>query len=225
MLPRHGGLPWGRYHRRRHLHFHQRRRRVPRAGLNVLGPGTLTLTGTETYSGDTLVSDGTLQVGNPAAIPSGAGYGNVEVNGTLDLDGQNVTINGLSGSGTVTNNGSEASTLTVGANDQTSEFAGTITDGSGSVALVKIGTGTLTLSAAESHKRGALTLTGNDNDYSGGTTVSAGVLDATGPGDLPYHQGRATAFPWAPRARSRFRSWWTALIRPTRWTLSLRAVG
>ena len=50
----------------------------------------------------------------------------------MDLGGFSETINGLSGSGTVDNAvGTGAYTLTVGNNDQTSTFSGTITDTTG----------------------------------------------------------------------------------------------
>jgi len=43
--------------------------------LTKTGSGVQTVSGANTYSGNTAVSAGTLQVGNPAAIPSGAGKG------------------------------------------------------------------------------------------------------------------------------------------------------
>ena len=140
-----------------------------------------------------MITNGTLQVADAAPSPVVRAASNLSLTGTLDLDGSSVTIDALTGRGTVTNNGPGTSTLTVGTDNQTSQFAGTIADGSGSVALVKVGAGTLTL-------------TGKGNAYSGGTTVSAGVLDAPGPGDLPYcTPGGGVSV--APRLPSRSRSW------------------
>ena len=126
------------------------------------------------YSGDTIISGGTLIVGDDEAIPNGVGKGNVEVNGTLDLSGLSVTVNGLSGSGTVTSKLTENATLTVGGNDQTSEFDGVIQDGSsgGTVAREKVGSGTLTLTGPNAFS--------GDTTISGGTlSFDAGTLDST----------------------------------------------
>ncbi len=131
-------------------------------GLVKLGAGTLTLGGANTYSGDTVIDAGTLAVGGADAVPSGTGKGNVEVNGTLDLNGYSITVNGLSGSGAVTSGVTGSVTLTVGANDQSSTFAGVIDDGSGTVGVVKAGAGTLKLSGA--------------NTYTGGTTLQQGTI-------------------------------------------------
>ena len=105
-----------------------------------------------------------LVVSDGGSIPSGTGKGNVAIgpDGTLDLNGNSITINGLSGSGTVTTSGSGGATLTVGANDQTSAFDGVIEDGSGTVGLIKTGSGTLKLSGA--------------NTYTGGTTLGNGTI-------------------------------------------------
>lgn len=127
------------------------------------GSGILTLTGNNTYSGGTTINAGsTLQVGSSASV---LGTGVVTVNGTLDLNGDSPAVGGLGGSGTVTSGASGAVTLTVGNGNTSSSFAGVVQDGAGAVALSKIGSGTLTL-------------TGTDA-YSGGTTISAGILSFT----------------------------------------------
>ncbi len=145
-------------------------------GLRKEQAGVLILNGANTYTGDTSINRGTLRFGNAAAIPSGAGYGNVYLNfvggaPALDLSTFSPTINGLhssNGVGTVTSSAaSGTSTLTVGGNDATSTFSGVIVDGAScSVALTKIGTGTLTLSGT--------------NHYSGLTSVNGGTLVLSG---------------------------------------------
>ena len=84
-------------------------------------------------------------------------------NATLDLNGIAQTINGLSGSGTVTSGVAGAVAFTVGADGSSSTFSGIIQNGAGTVSLMKTGSGTQTL-------------TGTNNSYSGGTTISAGTL-------------------------------------------------
>jgi fibronectin-binding autotransporter adhesin len=130
--------------------------------LTKIGTGTLTLSGVSAYTGLTTISSGTLQLGIASALPSGLGKGNLVLNGALDLNGFSNTLNGLSGSGTVTNSSTTAATLTAGAADQTSTFSGNLQNGIGSTALIKTGTGTLTLSG--------------NNTFSGATTISAGTL-------------------------------------------------
>ncbi|MCL4204889.1 MAG: autotransporter-associated beta strand repeat-containing protein, partial [Pirellulaceae bacterium] len=131
-------------------------------GLTKTTAGTLILAGTNAYSGDTIVVDGTLQLGSDDAIPDGTGKGNVSVVGTLDLNGLSDTINGLSGSGTIDNTAAGAAGLTVGNNDASGTFDGAIQNTAGAVSLTKIGAGVLTLTA--------------DHTYAGTTTVSGGTL-------------------------------------------------
>ncbi|MGO9913725.1 MAG: beta strand repeat-containing protein [Isosphaeraceae bacterium] len=87
-----------------------------------------------------------------------------------------LTVSSLTGSGTLDLNGF---TLTVGSTSDLS-FTGVIADGSAPGAIVKSGTGTLTLVGA--------------NTYSGGTTISAGTLqigayDALGTGLVTVSAG------------------------------------
>src|SRR4051794_29924475 len=84
----------------------------------------------------------------PAPAPSPA---DVNVNGaTFDLGGQSQTIDQLAGTGTVTDSGA-AATLTVGAANGSSTFAGTLSNGGGALALTKLGSGKLTLSGVNSY--------------------------------------------------------------------------
>jgi autotransporter-associated beta strand protein len=111
------------------------------------GMGDLTLTGTTTYSGETIVSAGTL-AGN---IPNDTDL-TVESGASYETGGAPRALSALSGSGDIVNDN--------GLNVQSGSFGGAIT-GTGN--LEKSGTGTLTLTGT--------------NDYSGGTTVSDGTLE------------------------------------------------
>ena len=101
--------------------------------------------------------------------------------------------NGLSGGGTVDSTVVGTPTLTVGGNNATSTFSGTIQNTAGTLSLTKIGTGTTTLS-------GTL-------NYGGWTTVQAGTLRRVGAGDSDCCRAcwRAAAV-WTFRAAKPF---WT----------------
>ena len=86
--------------------------------------------------------------------------------GTLDLNGHDERVAALSNTfngGTVVNNGGSSATLTVGDGGVSSEFSGAIEDGTSTLDLVKIGTGTVSLAA-------------NSLTYTGGTQVDEGTL-------------------------------------------------
>ncbi len=140
------------------------------------GSGTLTLSGSDTYTGNTTISAGVLALGSAAAIPNGTGNGNVQVDGTLDVNGKTPTINGLSGSGVILNNGATGQTISVNNNNTTSIFSGTIQDGTGTLGINKVTAGTLTLSGS--------------NSYSGLTTVTAGVLKLNNLSAIPFGTGK-----------------------------------
>ena len=78
---------------------------------------------------------------------------------TLDLNGSSQTVNGLGGGGRLINSSLVNATLTVGGDNSSHEFSGTI---DGLLALKKVGTGTLTFSGV--------------NAFSGGTAVEGGTL-------------------------------------------------
>jgi autotransporter-associated beta strand protein len=126
------------------------------------GSGPVTLATANTYGGDTTVGAGTLKLGSATAIPTGSSAGNVKVNGTLDLNGNSVQVNGLSGYGAVNSAAAGTITLTVGDNNATSTFRGVISNGGATVSLTKIGSGTLVLAG--------------NNTYTGVTTVNGGAL-------------------------------------------------
>jgi autotransporter-associated beta strand protein len=138
------------------------------------GPGVLTLTAAATYTGGGTINGGTLKLGVANAIPNGPGKGDLTVDGgTLDLATFACSVNGLWGSTGIIDNSTGVGpyTLTVGNNNANSSFAGTIRNTSGTVALTKTGTGTITLSGA--------------NTYIGLTTVNAGTLQSGANGAIP----------------------------------------
>ncbi|ENB1857054.1 autotransporter-associated beta strand repeat-containing protein [Salmonella enterica] len=165
------------------------------------GDETLTLSGSNTYTGGTLISDGTLVASNVEAL----GTGDVTNDAVLELNTGGDFDNAISGSGQVVKSGDETLTLsgsntytggtlissgTLVANDVNALGTGDVTDNavlelntggdfdnaiSGSGQVVKSGDETLTLSGA--------------NSYTGGTTISGGTLvasnvEALGSGDV-----------------------------------------
>ncbi len=130
--------------------------------LNKIGNNTLVLSATNTYSGGTTVTAGTLQLGNSNSISSG--NLNVAASANLDLNAFSPTINGLTGGGTIDSTTGGA-TLTIGNSGTGGTFSGIIQGSGGTVNLVKNGGGTETLSGP--------------NSYSGTTTVNGGTLAVT----------------------------------------------
>jgi autotransporter-associated beta strand protein len=128
----------------------------------------VTLSGANAYSGDTTITTGTLQLGAANVLPDGAGKGNVNVQGTLDLNTFSDTINGLSGGGIIDTVAGGTPTLTVGNNNVSSTFTGVLKNSTGTLSLTKTGSGTLTLAGSSSYT-GTTTI---------GTSQGAAVLRA-----------------------------------------------
>ncbi len=125
-------------------------------GLNKNGLGTLTLSGSNSYSGFTDINAGTLALGSSTALSSNFTAVTIASGAVLGLGGYNATIGSLNGSGGVSLG---SGSLTDGGNNTGASFGGVI---SGTGTFVKVGSA-------------ALTLTGT-NTYSGGTTLSNGTL-------------------------------------------------
>lgn len=151
------------------------------------GAGTLTLTGASTYTGNTSISANTpaspavssVVLGVNNALPTTTGLivgtkANVGVP-VLDLNGKNQQFAYVADGANVTaakylkivNNAASASVLTLGGSvSPGAAFSGYISDGAGTIALVKTGVNTQILSGS-----GA---------YTGGVTVTAGTLQVKG---------------------------------------------
>jgi autotransporter-associated beta strand protein/T5SS/PEP-CTERM-associated repeat protein len=148
--------------------------------VNQLGNGTTTLSGSNSYTGKTMISAGTLLFSNANSLYGGsndswtaaniivasnatAAFG---VGGASSFTTSNITT--LLGNLTaVTDNGLQAGSAigfdtTAGAFTLTNNVADSAGTGGGALGLSKLGTGTLTLTGS--------------NSYSGNTTINAGTL-------------------------------------------------
>ena len=129
-------------------------------GLVKSNGGTLTLTNTNTYTGQTSIVGGTLAEGVNNALPTNTILAN---SGTLDLAGFTQQLAGISGTGIITNSSNAATAFTLNSGVANS-FAGAFT---GNLSLTTAGVGT------------TLTLNGV-NSYTGATTISTGTSIALG---------------------------------------------
>ncbi|HEY8879786.1 MAG TPA: autotransporter-associated beta strand repeat-containing protein [Roseateles sp.] len=107
-------------------------------GLRLAGSGTLTLAGSNSYSGTTDIAAGTLRATGVGALPSTSAV-QLAAGAVLAL-GQDQTAGSLSGAGSVELG---SFTLATGADNRDSSFSGSL---NGSGGLTKLGSGRFTLS-------------------------------------------------------------------------------
>ncbi|MBA3936181.1 MAG: autotransporter-associated beta strand repeat-containing protein [Planctomycetes bacterium] len=126
--------------------------------LSKAGTGIITLAGTGSYSGTTLVSAGTLQDGAAGVIPDGSAV-TVSSGATWNLNNFDETVGSLAGAGAV---GMGSGNLTLGGDNTSTAYSGVV---SGTGNITKTGSGTYTIS-------GTATMTGK-------YLVSAGLISAS----------------------------------------------
>jgi len=144
--------------------------------LNFNGSGVIGLDNSGGFHPDTFsMTGGSITVQSGVTLRNGGWCGgiwtdnlaslNLAGGATLDVwDGNTVRVDALTGAGTVTHtNWGDLTNLTIGVNNGSGTFSGTITETFGhQTSLTKNGTGTLTLTGA--------------NTYTGGTSITGGVL-------------------------------------------------
>ena len=161
----------------------------------AFGTVILNKSGTSGSSTNNLTVDAgaTVQFGSmltSRGVGGGRGqvFGTTTLEGTMDLNGQGLTradtynwsMNGLTGAGTVTNNGAGSAELSIRGG---SSFSGAITDGTSTTAM--------------HFHIGNYQLNGTANTYSGGTTIDGvevilnmgNVADGLGTGDITLING------------------------------------
>lgn len=137
--------------------------RKDEGGRWIMSGGSNTLT----YSGDTIIDAGILILNGNVRLPFGPGKGNLVINdGQFEMNGRDMSINGLYGAGNIQNR-TNTRTLTLGTANADGDFSGVVsnTGGGGSTQLLnvtKVGTGTQIFSGF--------------NTYGGVTDLQAGTL-------------------------------------------------
>ena len=135
--------------------------------LTKSGAGTWNLGGTNTFSGETVISGGTLVLDNPSALGgSTLNYNNQ--GGVVDFGFQfQVNLGGLTGGQDLPLTNSPS--LTIGGNGQNTTYSGSLT---GAFSLTKAGAGTFALTGS------------NDFTGLGSTAISGGILELVAGGIL-----------------------------------------
>ena len=129
--------------------------------LAKIRAGTLVLSGNNSYSGGTTLSNGTLQLGHNNGLGSATA-------GITIAAARSISTHSVRRWGTQRKRWRDqeqrggAASLTVGNGGTGGAYSGQIQDGSGTVGFIKTGAGTQILSG--------------NNSYSGGTTVTGGTL-------------------------------------------------
>lgn len=170
------------------------------SGLTKTGAGTMLLTGNNAYTGGTVISAGTLQIGSGGTTGSLAGGSAITNNAALVFDRSDALVqsNAISGSGTLTKNGGGTLTLS-GANTYTGATAVnagtiaysttassigslTVADSAGlSVKTAAAGTTPLTTSSLTLGTAGATNLTFDFNNLNPTSAqISTGALSLNG---------------------------------------------
>lgn len=178
---------------------------VTTGSLVKQGEGTMILTGNNIYTGTTTVSNGILDIRSNTALGSTIGGTSVSSGGELRLNngsgltitGETLTLNGVGDTGptgalrNIAGNNTWAGNINLGSSARINADTGTTLTVSGGITLggnlltvgglgnttvsgvISNGSGTGTLTKDGT---GTLTLTGSNN-YSGATTISAGVVN------------------------------------------------
>lgn len=161
--------------------------------ITVYSGSQVQMTGNATTSGSNfIINDGTSLLFADNAS-GGNSYFSVYDTGSIDVSGMltGISMGTINGTGNLFLGGTQ---LTVGSRDESTTFSGIIQDGglsggSGG-SLVKVGTGILTLSGANTYT-GGTTITGGMINFAAGNNFGTGTITLDG-GGLQWATGTAT---------------------------------
>ena len=141
---------------------------------NAVSTMTLSNTG-NTWAGETSIrttvtAGGRVRLGASGVIPDNGGNVIVNAGMILDLNGFDEAIGGLNVGGGRIQTSTGPAVLTVGGNNNSPTFTGTLEDGGGVLSFTKVGSGLQSLSGT--------------NTYSGNTLVSSGTLKLNASGSI-----------------------------------------
>jgi autotransporter-associated beta strand protein len=132
-------------------------------GLVKLGANTLTLNGTNTYTGNTTVSAGVLSIASTSALPSWSTNGSYSVASGASLAVYNAVTDANITTMLGTTNFAAGSAIGFDTTTADRTYSAALGNtGQGALGLTKVGSNTLTLTA--------------NNTYTGNTTISGGTL-------------------------------------------------
>ena len=131
--------------------------------ITKTGTATLTLSGTNTYTGATIIRAGTLKAGSATAFNNTSALVMTNGSGTLDLNGNNAKFTGStlsSATATIIDNASGSGTSTAALGTVTTDILSLLNDGP-----------TRKLAVTLSNNNGANNLQNGGNTFSGGLTL------------------------------------------------------
>ena len=164
------------------------------AGLTEAGNGTLILANANTYTGNTTISGGTLQLGGAGQLGVGNYANNLTNNGAFDCHSSAPqTLSGvISGTGAVTNSGSGTTTLS-GANTY---LGGTTLSGGNLVAAnnAAFGSGSVATANGAVHLiiNNGVTIANNITINGGSAATGTGLIENSGTGIATLSGGSIT---------------------------------
>jgi autotransporter-associated beta strand protein len=140
--------------------------KISGANVTLYGTGKYLFNGLNDYTGTTVVAGGsTLRLGAANVIPDLSAVTLLTTANVLELGDYTETVGSIAGAGNIQSYGLTSSVLNTGIDNTTTSYNGVISDGTGSVAVTKQGSGNWSLTKA--------------NTYSGLTTISAGKITMT----------------------------------------------